>query len=212
MNGVMSLNGSCKHEELRSNNFRQRIPVLLWCLSFGHILLRAHSGSLSPRARFGASLLMEQINPMIVEGQIIGGVVHGIGNALFERMSYDDTAQPVSRSGQAARHRGDLLTAAGMATPSPTPLAQDREVLIVPRRVCLNVLDDNAHQLANGRLRRHAKRDAALDSFDRPSTTRPYSADLRAATRSAPGAPLFCIFVARELTSFSPPLAGGDGR
>jgi aerobic carbon-monoxide dehydrogenase large subunit len=37
-----------------------------------------------------------QINPMIVEGQIIGGVVHGIGNALFERMSYDATAQPVT--------------------------------------------------------------------------------------------------------------------
>jgi carbon-monoxide dehydrogenase large subunit len=38
----------------------------------------------------------QQINPMIVEGQIIGGVVHGIGNALFERMTYDETAQPVS--------------------------------------------------------------------------------------------------------------------
>ena len=37
-----------------------------------------------------------QINPMIVEGQITGGVVHGIGNALFERMVYDRTAQPVS--------------------------------------------------------------------------------------------------------------------
>ena len=24
------------------------------------------------------------INPMIVEGQIVGGVAHGIGNALFE--------------------------------------------------------------------------------------------------------------------------------
>ena len=33
---------------------------------------------------------------MIVEGQITGGVVHGIGNALFERMVYDRTAQPVS--------------------------------------------------------------------------------------------------------------------
>jgi carbon-monoxide dehydrogenase large subunit len=39
-----------------------------------------------------------QINPMIVEGQITGGVVHGIGNALFERMVYDETAQPVSTS------------------------------------------------------------------------------------------------------------------
>jgi aerobic carbon-monoxide dehydrogenase large subunit len=37
-----------------------------------------------------------QINPMIVEGQITGGVVHGVGNALFERMVYDEMAQPVS--------------------------------------------------------------------------------------------------------------------
>ena len=27
------------------------------------------------------------INPMIVEGQIVGGVAHGIGNALFEWMA-----------------------------------------------------------------------------------------------------------------------------
>ena len=34
------------------------------------------------------------MNPMIVDGQIIGGVVHGIGNALFEQMIYDDAGQP----------------------------------------------------------------------------------------------------------------------
>jgi len=36
------------------------------------------------------------INPAIVDGQIIGGVVHGIGNALFERMMHDDQGQPVN--------------------------------------------------------------------------------------------------------------------
>jgi carbon-monoxide dehydrogenase large subunit len=36
------------------------------------------------------------INPMMVEGQIHGGVAHGIGNALFEWMGYDDGAQPVT--------------------------------------------------------------------------------------------------------------------
>ena len=36
----------------------------------------------------------KKINPLIVEGQIIGGVVHGIGNALFEEMIYDDNGQP----------------------------------------------------------------------------------------------------------------------
>jgi carbon-monoxide dehydrogenase large subunit len=36
------------------------------------------------------------INPMIVDGQVQGGVAHGIGNALFERMVYDAEAQPQS--------------------------------------------------------------------------------------------------------------------
>ena len=36
------------------------------------------------------------INPMIVEGQIAGGVAHGIGNALLELMAYDDQAQPMT--------------------------------------------------------------------------------------------------------------------
>jgi carbon-monoxide dehydrogenase large subunit len=36
------------------------------------------------------------INPMMVEGQIHGGVAHGIGNAFYEWMGYDDGAQPVT--------------------------------------------------------------------------------------------------------------------
>lgn len=34
------------------------------------------------------------INPLIVDGQIRGGVAHGIGNALLEYMFYDGEAQP----------------------------------------------------------------------------------------------------------------------
>ncbi len=36
------------------------------------------------------------INPMVVEGQVVGGVIHGVGNAFFERMLYDHAAQPLS--------------------------------------------------------------------------------------------------------------------
>jgi len=36
------------------------------------------------------------INPMVVEGQVVGGVAHGVGNALFERLRYDDEGQPLS--------------------------------------------------------------------------------------------------------------------
>ena len=36
------------------------------------------------------------INPMMVEGQILGGVIHGIGMTLFEWMRYDREGQPLT--------------------------------------------------------------------------------------------------------------------
>ena len=36
------------------------------------------------------------IHPKIVDGQLMGGIAHGIGNALFEYMGYDENAQPVT--------------------------------------------------------------------------------------------------------------------
>jgi CO/xanthine dehydrogenase Mo-binding subunit len=38
------------------------------------------------------------INPMIVEGQIHGGVAQGVGGALYERMAYDEHGQLVNAS------------------------------------------------------------------------------------------------------------------
>jgi len=38
------------------------------------------------------------INPMMVAGQVQGGVAHGIGNALLEWMGYDDGGQPLTTS------------------------------------------------------------------------------------------------------------------
>jgi aerobic carbon-monoxide dehydrogenase large subunit len=36
------------------------------------------------------------INPMIVDGQVHGGIAHGIGNAIFEWMGYDEAGQPIT--------------------------------------------------------------------------------------------------------------------
>ncbi|MEO8751049.1 MAG: xanthine dehydrogenase family protein molybdopterin-binding subunit [Casimicrobiaceae bacterium] len=64
------------------------------------------------------------LHPMIVEGQLIGGIAHGIGNALFEWMRYDDDGQPLC--GTLADYL--LVTATEMPTielahhQSPTPL------------------------------------------------------------------------------------------
>ena len=38
------------------------------------------------------------INPMLVDGQIHGGVAHGIGNALYEEVIYDETGQVLNAS------------------------------------------------------------------------------------------------------------------
>ncbi len=64
------------------------------------------------------------INPMMVEGQIIGGVVHGIGMTLLEWMRYDALGQPLS-----ATYADYLLPTADVVPrieihhmESPTPL------------------------------------------------------------------------------------------
>ena len=36
------------------------------------------------------------INPMMVDGQVYGGIAHGVGNALFEWMGYDEDANPIT--------------------------------------------------------------------------------------------------------------------
>jgi carbon-monoxide dehydrogenase large subunit len=36
------------------------------------------------------------INPLVVEGQIHGGIAHGIGNALLEEIAYDGAGQLVT--------------------------------------------------------------------------------------------------------------------
>ena len=64
------------------------------------------------------------INPMIVDGQVIGGAVHGIGSALYERMVFDDAGQPLTAN------FGEYLMPSACEVPrlslihteSPTPL------------------------------------------------------------------------------------------
>ena len=64
------------------------------------------------------------INPMIVEGQIHGGVAQGVGGALYERMVYDDARAAAQRLvhglPDALRHRGpDTIEIDHLETPSP---------------------------------------------------------------------------------------------
>ena len=64
-----------------------------------------------------------QINPMIVEGQVHGGVVQGVGPALWEGAVFDDNGQPLTGTMQDyALPRADLLpdiNVSSTTTPSP---------------------------------------------------------------------------------------------
>ncbi len=51
--------------------------------------LRRSASILSPWRRIAASI----INPLIVDGQVHGGVAQGIGAALYEEVVYDDAGQ-----------------------------------------------------------------------------------------------------------------------
>jgi carbon-monoxide dehydrogenase large subunit len=63
------------------------------------------------------------INPMIVEGQIHGGVMQGIGQALFEGAEYDDNGQLINASFmEYCMPRADnvpMFETAGQVTPCP---------------------------------------------------------------------------------------------
>jgi carbon-monoxide dehydrogenase large subunit len=64
-----------------------------------------------------------QINPLIVEGQLHGGIAHGVGQALLEEGSYDDQGQFTAGSFlEYAMPRADDLPAIELdhtVTPSP---------------------------------------------------------------------------------------------
>jgi len=54
------------------------------------------------------------VNPMIVDGQILGGLAQGIGTALYEEMPFDEAAQPLA------------TTLADYLLPGPTEVPEPR--------------------------------------------------------------------------------------
>src|SRR5947207_6274832 len=64
------------------------------------------------------------INPMMVEGQLHGALAHGIGNALFEWMGYDERGQPVTTTfaDYLLPTATELPTMTAMFRQTPSPL------------------------------------------------------------------------------------------
>ena len=58
----------------------------------------AHTGALKILRYIVVEDCGRMINPMVVEGQICGGVAHGLGGALLEHLVYDENGQLLSTS------------------------------------------------------------------------------------------------------------------
>jgi carbon-monoxide dehydrogenase large subunit len=64
------------------------------------------------------------INPLLAEGQVHGGTVHGLGTVLTEEVAHDEDGQPVSSSfaAYAMLSAGEQPPIATAFVSSPTPL------------------------------------------------------------------------------------------
>jgi carbon-monoxide dehydrogenase large subunit len=62
------------------------------------VIVDAETGAVTLRALYGADDCGTIINPMIVEGQVHGGMAQGAGQALMEHIVYDSEGQLLTAS------------------------------------------------------------------------------------------------------------------
>jgi carbon-monoxide dehydrogenase large subunit len=75
-----------------------RVPTVTWTMGVHAVILGVHRRTgIVKVLRYAVSHEGgREINPRIVEGQIIGGVAQGLGGALFEAWRYSATGEPTS--------------------------------------------------------------------------------------------------------------------
>jgi carbon-monoxide dehydrogenase large subunit len=79
---------------------RFKAPMITWCNACHICTVEVDTGTGQVKVlRYVVSEDCGQmINPMVVEGQIAGGVVQGIGGVLFESFVYDEVGNPLTGS------------------------------------------------------------------------------------------------------------------
>jgi carbon-monoxide dehydrogenase large subunit/6-hydroxypseudooxynicotine dehydrogenase subunit gamma len=60
------------------------------------VLVDAETGGVTVERFLVAYDIGKAVNPMLVEGQILGGFAQGLGGALFEEFLYDERGEPLS--------------------------------------------------------------------------------------------------------------------
>jgi len=65
-------------------------------IHFAVVRIDRATGAVTVERYFVAYDIGKAVNPMLVEGQIVGGVAQGLGGALFEEFRYDPGGEPIS--------------------------------------------------------------------------------------------------------------------
>ncbi len=75
-----------------------RVATVTWTMGVHAVILGVHRRTgIVKVLRYAVSHEGgREINPKVVEGQVIGGIAQGLGGALFEQWSYSDTGEPLS--------------------------------------------------------------------------------------------------------------------
>ena len=95
------------------------------------------------------------VNPMIVDGQVYGGVAQGIGSALFEEMPFDADAQPLASTLADYMLPGatemPTIRLEHMAIPSPITRFGQKGIgeggAVAPPAAIANAVNDALHDL-----------------------------------------------------------------
>jgi CO/xanthine dehydrogenase Mo-binding subunit len=83
------------HDGLAATSYVRGVPsgTSVFAVHVAEVAVDIETGQVMVERYFVACDVGRAINPMIVEGQIAGGVVQGLGGALLEELVYDSAAQ-----------------------------------------------------------------------------------------------------------------------
>jgi aerobic carbon-monoxide dehydrogenase large subunit len=83
------------HDGLTATVYVRGVPsgTCVFAVHMAEVAVDIEIGQVKVERYFVACDVGRAINPMIVEGQIVGGVVQGLGGALLEELAYDSAAQ-----------------------------------------------------------------------------------------------------------------------
>jgi carbon-monoxide dehydrogenase large subunit/6-hydroxypseudooxynicotine dehydrogenase subunit gamma len=76
--------------------FRTEHMTYPYGVQIGVVRVDAETGQATVERFLLAYDIGRSINPMLVEGQLVGGFVQGLGGALYEEFCYDERGQPLS--------------------------------------------------------------------------------------------------------------------